>query len=197
MTLKNIPPCSNYEALGYHGTSKEATESILVNHFQVSRGNDHWLGEGAYFFEDGISNGQENAVEWAKVSAWDNAQRKNSYNYFSVISASISLERLWNLTSEEGLFLFEHSRKELAQRGAQPCKQTSGRQFDNAVIEFAAKLLNFDGIKSWFHIKLTASDRKFRVQSGIPNVTVLCVRDPRACISLDQIEEVDKGWVTT
>ena len=41
---------------GWHGTDEKNVEEILKNNFQESPGDDQWLGEGVYFFTEGIGN---------------------------------------------------------------------------------------------------------------------------------------------
>ena len=35
---------------GYHGTDTESCKNILNSNYKVSQGDDHWLGDGVYFF---------------------------------------------------------------------------------------------------------------------------------------------------
>lgn len=35
---------------GFHGTNLDHTFSIIKNGFEPSSGDDHWLGDGIYFF---------------------------------------------------------------------------------------------------------------------------------------------------
>ncbi len=195
--MPSEPPAflENYSTIGFHGTSREAAIAIQVSNFSLSRGNDHWLGEGAYFFETGISDGKEDAKRWAIVSAWDNDKKCLKYPIYSVLQTSLEFKRLWDLSSREGLKLFEHARSSLLKRGVRPKEATSGRKFDNAVIEFSAAMMNFDGLRAWFFIKLDTMSRILQVQSGIQNVTVICVRSPQDCISLDRLSRVDEGFV--
>jgi len=54
--------------IGYHGTSEENAERILVDGFVVSANRYDWLGDGTYFFQevDGFPrSGLEHAWAWA------------------------------------------------------------------------------------------------------------------------------------
>ena len=64
---------------GYHGTSSEAAEKIMVEGFQPSRNPYDWLGDGVYFFQD------------APQRAWDWAIERQG-NFAAVVGANILLE---------------------------------------------------------------------------------------------------------
>ncbi len=50
------------EVIGYHGTNKEGAAGILATkHVNPSSGEGHWLGSGAYFFQDAPAR----ALVWA------------------------------------------------------------------------------------------------------------------------------------
>ena len=185
----------NYTTTGFHGTSQSAARSIQLTNFMTSRGEDEWLGNGAYFFESIFSDGQNDAKNWACVQAWDGSC--NSYKIYAVLKAEIVLKKLWDLSSSDGLKLFEHCRKEVTKLGLKYHGPKNGRRFDNAVIEFVADRIGFDGLRCWFFIKLDRYSRKMQVMPGIPNVTVLCVRNPGASISLDQISSIGEGYINT
>jgi hypothetical protein len=48
-------------AIGYHGTSSSAAESILKEGFRISRNSYDWLGDGVYFFQEA----PQRAWDWA------------------------------------------------------------------------------------------------------------------------------------
>ena len=64
---------------GYHGTSSEAAERIMMEGFQHSRNPYDWLGDGVYFFQD------------APQRAWDWAREQHG-NYGAVVGAHILLQ---------------------------------------------------------------------------------------------------------
>lgn len=69
------------EMIGYHGTSREAAESILAanNEFEFSDKPGDWLGKGAYFWQD------------APYRAWDWACRDNKEP--TVVESVITIRR--------------------------------------------------------------------------------------------------------
>jgi hypothetical protein len=54
------------EWAGYHGTSLQSAEQIVVSNYRISEADNDWLGNGAYFFIDGFADPVENAVNWAR-----------------------------------------------------------------------------------------------------------------------------------
>ena len=36
--------------IGYHGTTKSACKKICNGSYKISKRNNHWLGDGVYFF---------------------------------------------------------------------------------------------------------------------------------------------------
>ena len=71
---------------GYHGTLSSNVTSIEQNNFNISRGDNHWLGEGVYFFEDTVGAAKYNALNWAKFKL----QRKNSGQKVAVLKVNIN-----------------------------------------------------------------------------------------------------------
>lgn len=80
--------------LGYHGTSLMAANDIVKNGFKVNKKrDDHWLGQGIYFFNEDI----EQAEKWAS----NRYKNKKS----AVIEADIRIprEKVLDLHTREGL----------------------------------------------------------------------------------------------
>lgn len=80
--------------LGYHGTSLTAAKRIIANGFEIrEERDDHWLGQGIYFFNEDI----EQAELWAL--------RRYHGRKSAVIKADISIPRdkVLDLHTREGL----------------------------------------------------------------------------------------------
>lgn len=185
------------ELIGYHGTRADLKEQILRENFLPSRGDDHWLGKGAYFFEQGFSGcPKAQAKGWAICAAWDKNSRTITFTRFAVLKASIHVDEaqeLLDLTTPEGLEIFEACRKELEKKI--DLKKFRGKSTDQAIIDFLAQKLSFRAIRAWFFIKLEPRLRRLKLKSGIPNTTVLCVVDPDQTIKVDEISAVLEGAV--
>ena len=55
------PSHIHFPVTGFHGTTRKSANDILQNGFQTSKNPYDWLGDGVYFFQDGL----ERAWEWA------------------------------------------------------------------------------------------------------------------------------------
>lgn len=113
-------------AIGFHGTSEEAAQRILVSGFEISRNEYDWLGDGAYFFQDAPVR----AMEWARQRFGDDA---------AVIGAEIDLENCIDLLDIrwQGVIRQDYVRYRalLREVGAPLPRQTRGaHRLDRSVI---------------------------------------------------------------
>ena len=125
-------------AIGFHGTSVERAERILVHGFQISRNDYDWLGDGAYFFQDGKAR----AREWAREHFGDEA---------AVVGAEIDLDGCIDLLdiAWERVLTNAHARylEHLARAGAPLPLQTRGaHRLDRHVLNYLAGRMAEDGI---------------------------------------------------
>ena len=97
--------------LGCHGTSLTTGTNIVKTNFEISTKPDEWLGDGAYFFVEGINNNIDLlADKWANCQSWDNSSKSYSYNEFCVIKSQIQVEEdfFLDLTNQEGVEVLEY-----------------------------------------------------------------------------------------
>lgn len=173
------------EILGYHGTNRDHYNAIKLGNFLPSKGEDHWLGCGAYFFIDGVSKcPKEDAEEWAHVESFDPNTGAQKYSFICVVEAAVTLKDPLDLRDREVLRTFNQMRSEFMARIS---KRIYGRIYDPDVIAFLAKKLDIDGVIADLFFKVKALDRRKKNESRLPNCTVLCVVDPKKSISLDSI----------
>lgn len=187
------------EMTGHHGTRAEFRDSILSSNFYQSTGDDHWLGQGAYFFEEGFACcSEQQAKAWAICEAWDKELQGNKYENYTVFKVSLQVEEdyLLDLTTEAGLSFFDFGRDEV-RKSCNLRKFRRSRRLDTAILDYLIDVadLPFEVIRAWFYIQLDAESRRLKISSGIPNTTVFCVRKPEKSIKLDHIEVVDEGPV--
>jgi hypothetical protein len=115
---------------GYHGTRIQAVEDILNHHFEISRNEYDWFGDGIYFFE----YGRERAWEWA--------EEKYGAEEAAVIGARVALidcmdlfDTKWTRVLTDAYDGFLDTLKQL---GLDPPRQTSGaHRLDGEVINYA------------------------------------------------------------
>lgn len=156
------------ELVGCHGTDVANNDGIFEKNFEPSFGDDHWLGEGVYFFIDGISAPNENARKWAIVHAWDNDKRNLTYQEYVVIKADISVEekKFIDLTTTDGIKIFNHLRDQYVEKIKNGGKSMITSAFkDGHVLNKAREEMNIpiDVVKGNFYIKFTA-ERMFQIQ---------------------------------
>ncbi|PKA23959.1 hypothetical protein [Leptospira meyeri] len=170
---------------------------IKTNNFISSKGDDHWLGEGIYFFTAGISASPiDNASDWAIASAWNKSAKSLNYTQFCVISADISCEKadFWDLSTEDGLKEFNYARdlilKKLSSKYSLPSNEVYR---DSDIIEVVCKRMNYLVIKSNFYIKFKR-ERIEQIKSRIPNTTVINARSS-SVIALSSIKLVKEGEI--
>ncbi|RKS02884.1 hypothetical protein [Flavobacterium sp. 102] len=167
--------------IGFHGTSFDSAKSIVKGDFEISKGNAEWIGDGAYFFIEGISKvPNEQAEQWAIAQAWDNKINDYKYKDISVIKSEITVEddRLLDLTTSDGVeillyILEQHEKKILRIR-------KSLSYLDGLIINFARGegLLDIDVAKGNFYIKF-AKERVYKIDLRTANCTICSVFNPK------------------
>ncbi|WCC41982.1 hypothetical protein PJJ26_11065 [Tenacibaculum finnmarkense] len=91
---------------GYHGTSISSAKEIIKSNYDLSIGDKEWLGNGVYFFIEGISSKpNEQAKNWAITQSWDNIKQEHKYKEYCVIKSNFDVneDNLLDLTKEEGV----------------------------------------------------------------------------------------------
>lgn len=165
--------------LGCHGTSLSAGKNIVKTNFEISKNLDEWLGDGAYFFVEGINNNIDLlATKWANCQAWDNSNKSYLYNEYCVIKSEIQVEDdfLLDLTKQEGLEVFEYIVDKFIDRISSLNKKL--KFLDGMLINLARdeKMLRIDVVKGNFYIKFT-KERVYRIHLRTNNCTICSVFD--------------------
>jgi len=165
---------------GFHGTSIRSAESIVKGDFRLSFGDDQWLGDGVYFFTEGIPpSPQVHARRWAIATAWDKSEGQFLYDEYAVVKAEINMDKdkLLDLTTLEGIRFFNYLRdryiKSVAKDGV---RLRRGSFEDGHVLNDARGYLNvkIDATKGNFYIKFK-TERIFNINFRTPNATILAV----------------------
>lgn len=170
---------------GYHGTSRKAAMQIVSANYEFSIGDKEWLGDGVYFFIEGLnSNPNSQAEEWAKAQSWDKNLKLNKYNEYCVLQTLIQVsdENLLDLNKEEGIEILEY----LYERFEKKINTLKKRlePIDGLLINLAIKedVLPIDVVKGNFYIKF-ARERIKRINLRTPNSTICSVVNPQKCLS--------------
>ena len=167
----------------YHGTSHEIGGIIVKSKsYKMSKGDQHWLGDGVYFFLESIfsRDPSKDAAQWAKLSAYDKQSRSYRYNNYVVIKNSINSCRIWDLSTEDGAEIFLTIKEKITDKIMAAKKSIKYGPLDGVIINYALNeipAILFDAVKNNLFIKLSAEERINRIGLSQPNCTVLAVRN--------------------
>ena len=162
---------------GFHGTTKSSADAILQNGFQISQNPYDWLGDGVYFFQDGLAR----AWEWAHENHGQDA---------AVIGAEILLDGCMDLLDTKWTRIisevYDQFLSNVKRLGLSLPQQTSGaHRLDREVINYAVGVLNEQGISiacvraSFWEGRPIYPDSAFYYYGHIQ----IAVRDVESCIS--------------
>ncbi len=163
---------------GYHGTSCLNAKDIETKGFELSVGDDQWLGDGVYFFTHGISEHPEDQAEkWALVESY-----RRSYEFYSVLKATI------NVDENKCLDLSDYDTSNYIDKIAVAiCRKLRINSISEGVVINYIRKHNLTGDDidvaiGDVYIKLTEEARKYRVNRFTPNCTIMAVFN-KECIT--------------
>ncbi|WP_404427265.1 hypothetical protein LG296_01475 [Ureibacillus chungkukjangi] len=104
-----------YKFYGFHGTAESCANNILeTKEFELGEPReDHWLGQGAYFFKDD----EEQAVQWAISKVTNSSDYKGETPYVIEVILEAIEENVLNLDSRKGLNYLDSHIKKLRSEG--------------------------------------------------------------------------------
>jgi hypothetical protein len=185
----------------YHGTDSKNVDNIKQNNFILKHDKSHWLGDGIYFFINGIG---EDAItlssKWAIAESWNNEDQCRYYDNFSVLKTDISLDNIsiLDLTDETGLDIYNRFRRQLLEtlysfELKEKYSGNKGFEYDFKLFQHIKNHSSVGLIISHIYIKFT-KERKAKVRSRIPNCTIVSVANKKN-IDKESIVVVKKGRV--
>ena len=166
--------------IGYHGTSVNSAQLIIKSNYEKSIGDKEWLGDGVYFFIDGLSSKpNEQAKEWAISQSWDNMRGDYTYKEYCVIKSEIKVfeDNFLDLTKEDGIEILSYLYETFEEKISKLNK--SLKFIDGLLINLARNegILPIDVVKGNFYIKF-AKERIKRINLRTPNCTISTVFEP-------------------
>jgi len=179
---KTLQPVKKISMSGFHGTTSINGKKILIEGFKISKGGNHWLGDGTYFFLEGLSRTpDQQAEEWAKAEIKANHKR-DPENRFSVIRATISAqeENFLDLTTANGIEILNRVLETFLKRFHGYSKPKLESKFhDGLLLNFARteNILPLEIAKGNFYIKFQ-KEREIHINLRTPNCTICAVFDP-------------------
>jgi hypothetical protein len=164
----------------YHGTSKANADKIIKSGFEISIGDDQYLGQGVYFFEGSRSS----AERWAN----------RSYHLpdCAVIQAMLNLGRCLDFHIPEHVEFIILAKDEILKRqAALPGTNPEKRKIitDGVVVNFLAKLAVIDTVRA---SQIIPKSKKPLIISKTfpgshfynPQLLIICVRNLASIVDL-------------
>jgi hypothetical protein len=179
---------------GHHGTDIDSGKEIIASNYKISKGDQHWLGDGIYFFVEGLSTKTiELAEKWVEAQSWNNDKKEFKYTKFAIIESEIIVEedRFLDLTTKEGVevlsFLKEKFLKTIEKRRKNKNKSLE-QPYDGELINLAREegVFLLEVVKGNFYIKFK-EERKKKINSRISNCTICAVFNPKKNIKSKKI----------
>jgi hypothetical protein len=180
----------------FHGTSKQTADVIIREGFKKSTGDEQWLGDGVYFFTNGLSDPQNAAQQWAEYKAWDNNNRRNTYTFAAVIKAvtEVDDDNLLDLTTEDGVKVLDYIENHCIKKKLLEVNVKDYSCEDGYLINFAREqidaLPDIKVIVGDVFIQLNKSQRIKRIHRHTPNCTICCVNDTDCITNVELL----KSW---
>lgn len=165
----------------YHGTFSDHLAAIAEIGFQPSRNDDDWLGLGSYFFIDGLNDPKSSALQWAICSSWDKQSKSFQENSIAVVKTKLTAPancifdlRLMENAKEFHLFRTQWIQNQKSSKLTDFVRPKE-RTYDAEVLNDFREKNGINILIANFHIQLTTHERHLRLDSRIPNVSVLCL----------------------
>lgn len=150
-----------YSGTCYHGTSPEMARDILLKGFNLSIGDDLYLGDGIYFFEEDPSS----AFKWCK---------KKRYKGCFVIEANVEANEIFDLTKSHNKRILEKA-IDYIRMGLRSEKSSEIFLLDGAAINYIYKYIKkFDLVRCQFSLHNVYSQKQWSRIRDI--VMYVCVR---------------------
>lgn len=172
----------NKEYIAYHGTLLSKIDSISRTGTLMPSENDNdWLGPGAYYFIDGLNDPKHSAINWAVCVNWDKAKRQFKEDKVAVVKAAIKtpINRVFDLRDIAVVKQFHSIRSKFLEQETRDKVMTIPRPvertYDSVLFDIIKKELNVSIFIGNFHIQLNIYERYFKLDSRVPNVSILCV----------------------
>ena len=165
---------------GHHGTSLASAKSILASKYELSKGDNEWLGDGVYFFVKGVSTKtSELAEKWAIAHSWDNDKKILRYKEYCILQSHIQVDEsaLLDLTVEDGVEILSY----LVDRYKEKIDSIGKKiKFQDGLLLNLARgegILPLEVVKGNFYIKF-AKERIEGINLRTSNCTICTVYSP-------------------
>lgn len=178
---------------GFHGTLASRVESIHRSGIYPSDNPDDWLGEGTYFFVEGLDDPRTSASQWARCKAWDKEDQEFDEMDVAVIEVDLSMDEsaVFDLRERANAREFHQARRRwlrhLVPRRSMHRPRPAATSFDTDFLDGFKLDRGIIALIGDFHIQFSLRERHFRLDSRIPNASVLCLSHPAREVGLEVI----------
>ncbi|MCT6514741.1 hypothetical protein OQZ55_03960 [Bacillus subtilis] len=191
---------STRKLVGYHGTFEEHSESILSDGFKPQVRNNHWLGQGTYFYTN-----KKLAHWWISKNSKTDPLKKKIKSKSVIIKAEIEedTKKILDLDINEDIDLFFDCFKEYEPYLRRLHLSDNKHVNRCACIDFLAEIFDWTVIKQTFekddHKPSYGKVDTIKFDSNVIPIdihykeTQVCVRD-QTCIKSKEIEYPDKEY---
>lgn len=175
---------------GYHGTTKEKSESILKQGFKISKSQEQkyeCLGDGIYFWDDIFY-----AVQWNIINMEKNYNDKNEKNLmnYAIIKSKIIVNKskLFDISSPEGSIIYSKLKKKLEKKliesGSEKLVEKLKKQSD----KFWINILEDNGFFKEFDVIMAEFKNKKRNEKYKDDILLnvqkqICVKNQKCIIT--------------
>jgi hypothetical protein len=180
--------------LGFHGTLASRLDSIKASGIYPSDNPDDWLGEGTYFFVRDLDDPETCAAQWARCKAWDKRSRAFEESKLAVVAAHIVVDEstIFDLRKPPNAQEFHRFRRQwlgsTIPNGWSSLPRPEKALYDTDVFDAFKMAKGISALIGEFHIQFSVSERHLRLDSRIPNATVLCLTNGVHDISIKIVE---------
>lgn len=167
-----------YHEICYHGTARAAAEEILkVNSFQESKGENHWLGEGIYFFEKDVGQARDFICKARQVKD------------YSIIEAEIVSEKLLDLIDKDTFLELNGLCDEIIARlkkisGNGKTVKVKNLMTNTIALNAAYDIIPYEVVRAAFE---TPKVEKIKGTNFIPVQIQVCVKKPEAIVRIEEM----------
>lgn len=177
----------------YHGTKiKQGQEIIKSQSMKSSRGDDHWLGDGIYFYTEEVY-----AFRWIAIKYSNNFKNEHSeeflniFNEYTILKATVEVdeERIFSLNESETYLFFLYISDLLKRKKRYSSKFRNIKIVDGVVLNILFEDLGYkkkyDLVEATFPIKQNNKNLKFTRLEYIPE-TQICIKNANVIIKIEK-----------
>lgn len=172
----------------YHGTGKDIAETIvLTQKMQPSIGNNHWLGDGYYFYAEA-----EYAFRWILIKYSKNFGNEYTEDYskifenYSILSAELNIdtERLFSMENINHKMIFLEAKNAICDK-AQESEKYKKIIEENGIVDGVVfnYLFNYEG----YGEKYDAVKAVFPISCAFDNSRIAYLPEQQICVKNNDI----------